>query len=193
MLDEIAERMGLPQIALLGALLIGGPLAGTVWAQGIADLILVGVALVGGAGAGTLFARRRALEALPLELSRHAVRDEVDGVVVVKVRGRLGRGRVARDPVLEATWRVDGAEQALKAMLPVDVLCGAFTITVYDPHDLTARPGELVVRARVTGQGRTWTAEQRFTELRSGRFAAPVVRTRGRLQHDWDHWDAVVD
>lgn len=191
-LDDMTERLSPPAIAALGAIVVALPLVGTLAAPALGDAILVAVGGLGGAAAGWLWRRRRALDALPLELSSVAVRGEIDGVPVVKVRARLGRGRVARDPVVRVVHRgADGREVSLPVVLPASVVCGAFTLVAFDRARLTRGPGAVAVSVEVRAGARTWQADRTFASLVEGRFAAPVVRQGGRLAHDRDHWDTV--
>lgn len=193
-MESIRDRVGRASpgaIAWAGALATGLPLLGLLPAQGVLDLVLLGVAGLGAAGGGWAWRERRRLEALPLELSSVALRDLVDGLPAVKVRARLGRGRVARDPEAEVVW-VDGdGEHALPVVTPAPVVSGAFTFLAFDRAGLTSGAGTLRVRARVRAGAATWEAERAFERLEEGRFAPPVVRERGRLRHDRSGWERV--
>lgn len=188
---DIVGRWSPRAVAWGGALAAVVPLLGTIAAQGVGDLLLVALSAGGGLGAGWLYAERRRLDALPLELSGVALRDLVDGVPAIKIRARLGRGRVAREPEAEFVWLGPDGEHPLPVIAPADVVSGAFTYLAFDRARITAGPGALRVRARVRGGSAVWEAERTFERLDDGRFAPPVVRHGGRLRHDRGAWDKV--
>lgn len=188
---DIVGRWSPRAVAWAGGVAVVAPLLGTLAAQGPADLLLVALSVGGGVGAGWLYAVRRRLDALPLELSGVALRDRVDGIPAIKIRARLGHGRVARDPEAEFVWLGPDGEHGLPVVAPAAVVSGAFTYVAFDRARITWGPGALRVRARVRGGSTVWEAERTFDRLDDGRFAPPVVRHRGRLRHDPAAWDKV--
>lgn len=193
-LDDIAERLSPPRIVALGAVGAALPVLATLFTTGIVDVILVCVAGIAALSGGAVWQRRRRIDALPLEIGRHAVRDEVDGRPVVRFRARLGRGRRAEE--VKASVRFvgpDGHEHTLPVAIPAPEVCGPWTVTAADSAGHTAGPGVLEVRVEVREGGRRWSADARFTSVQAGRFVPPAFRAGRSLRLERDRWDVVLD
>ncbi len=170
-------------IASVAATALVAPIAGDA-----ALAVLAGLGVLGGVAG---FVRGRALTRLPLEIADRALGGEVDAVPVVRLRARLGRGRVLRDARARVWVLGDGAPHELVARVPGGVLVGPFTVVALDPDRRLRAGGRLRVEVAVTAGGGPWTAVRELAgPVAAGRFGGVVVGARGvELVAGWDDVD----
>lgn len=185
-LDDIAQRAPSRRIVTVGGAVTALPLIATVWGAGWVDLALVAVSTTAAIATGALLHTRRQLGSLPLVLGPTAARSVVDGVVMVRFRACLGRGRTFRP---SATVRFEGPDGAvtLPLRLPEGPVCGPLILCVVAP------PGEGAYHVEITAQegDATWAASGRFptAELVEGRFDEGI--SAGPPLRFTDGWDKV--
>lgn len=193
-MTEALERWRPGAIAGLGGAVSALPLAAIPFVPLLGDVIAGVVCVAGLVATGWLFTERRRIGQLPLELAAAAARGRVDGVDVYRFRARLGRGRRMRRPEVTVTWRpADGAPVPLAVALPVDDLCGPWTIVASDPAGVVRGPGALHLEVRVDSAGQPWRAAASYEleAVPAGRFDQGLQL--GRRGLEWsDAWDRVT-
>lgn len=123
---------------------------------------------------------------LPLRLGGVAVRDEILGRPVLRVRACLGDGRVVRTWRAEGVWRGRWGERVAVPQEAPGPRVGAWTLTFADPPEAASL--ELVVTA--DAKGRSWEARRDWVvaDAVAGRFAPLLEGAPGRwrLSRGWD-------
>jgi hypothetical protein len=186
----VVERLTAPVWLGLAAIAVLGSAGGTLWAVGAADVALVGFAVVSGASGVGAAVRRRALDAMPLELAPVvAIRDEGTGARI-SVRGWLGRGR--RVDALSVDVAFEGAEDApVQVFVPPTPLVGRFQLVISGlPEDHGSRSLRVAVRAGAAGQEQVASRTYGVDDRRPGRFAPGLSLERG-LRWAREEWARV--
>ena len=181
------ERLSAWQIAGFGSAVVVSCGLGIVMAAPVAvDAFFGGLGSLVAIGSLWAVAAQRRLASLPLELGDAVLLQERDGDSVAHVRVRLGLGRVVREPRVTASWHTPEGETPVEAVVPLDVLCGAWSVLV------PIGDGELDLEVVVTEGDRRWTAQRRWAkaDIRSGRFTSGFVLSRGRVRVDHSAWSS---
>ncbi|MCB9682480.1 MAG: hypothetical protein H6733_13530 [Alphaproteobacteria bacterium] len=157
---------------------------GTWWLAHL-DVALLGVAALPAAIAAWAWQRRQ--DRRPLALAPVAV---LDGGVL-RVRACLGTGRIAGRPQGTIAWSHGGRTTPLPTWPLPPRVTGPFTVCAPLPPGVVLDGGELRVAVTCDESDHTWQTEATYAvaALSSGRFPAPLVRTRRGWSLNVRGWD----